>query len=262
MQPIKELRSLFSNRYLKSLILLTKHQLGKQYRYSFLGMMWTLIMPSIQILVYAFVFGALLKVPHSKQALYIMVGVIPWAFINNSIMSGAHSLLANSHAIKRCIISKTMFPLSTVLHNLHLFFISFGCLYLVALFLYIKFSFTILFLPLAIIPIFIFTASATVMVSFITPYIRDINEFVNVIFLVGFYATPILYQIDFIPEDKRIFFKMNPFYQLLQPLYDVAFLQIIPTLKHLIYSYGLAIVMLIISYFVYRKLRERVIYYF
>lgn len=262
MQPFLELKSLFSHRYIKSVLLLTQHQLERQYRYSFLGMIWTLILPTIQILIYAFVFSALLRLPQKAHALYIMVGLLPWAFINNSVMGGCHSLLSNAHAIKRCVISKTIFPISMVLHNLFLFCTSFLCLYVVALFLYKGFSFTIVLIPLAILPIFIFTASTAVLVSFITPYIRDLNEFINVVFLVGFYATPILYQLESIPAEKRIFFQINPFYQLLLPLYDIAYRQQIPSIQNITISFSLAFVMLAASYFIYRKLRKRVIFYF
>lgn len=258
----REMKSVLGSRYLNSVILLTQISLSKQYRYSFLGMAWTLLLPTVQIVVYAFIFSALLKVPQKSQTLYIMTGILPWTFISTSIMSSCQSLLNNAGSIKRCIISKTIFPVSDVLRNLYLFFISFGCLYFLSMFMFADPHWTFIQFPIAILPMVIFTFAASVAVSFVTPYLRDINEFLNVFFMIGFYITPILYHIDMIPENLRPYFKLNPMYVLLKPIYTVVYDQKVLGLNELISAFMVAGLVFVFSYIIYRKTRDRVIFYF
>ena len=257
-----EFKRILTKKYFESVSLLAGVSLSKQYRYSFLGWAWTLLMPTLQISVYAFIFGSLFKVPHKAQALYIMSGLLPWTFLSNSIMTSCHSLLSRGEAIKRCVMPKTIFPVSDVLRNLHIFLISFSSLYAISLLLYIDFSFTIFLFPIAILPLILFVFSFSVMCSFVSPYIRDLNEFMNVGFMIGFYLTPIIYQIDMMPEKYHIFFELNPIYVLLKPFFDVVYAQTIPSLQTLGSAYGLATVTTIGCYFIYKKVNSRVIFYF
>lgn len=262
MKMLNELRVILGSRYLVSVFLLTKISLSKQYKYSFLGMAWTLLLPTVQIGVYAFVFSTLFKLPQKGHAHYIMAGTLPWAFISGSIMTSCHALLNNAGAIKRCVISKTIFPVSEVLKSLYLFLVSFGALYIISLFLFVTPDWSILQLPIAILPMVIFTLSASIAVSFVTPYMRDINEFLNVFFMIGFYLTPILYQIELIPERLRGYFELNPMYILLKPVYAVVFEQRLLRLQELSAAFFVGIAVSLFSYWVYRKARERVIFYF
>ena len=258
---ITELKSIYHSKYFESVFTLTSFNMSKQYRYSFLGWVWTLLMPTVQIAVYTFIFGSLLKVPHKAQALYILTGLLPWTFLSNSLMSASNALLARGDALKRCMIPKTTFAASDVLRNLHVFLISFGTLYLVSLVFFVDFSFSIFLFPLALIPLLIATFSMAVMLSFLAPYFRDINEFINVGLMVGFYATPILYQIGDMPQKYHIIFNLNPIYIILRPIFDVVYSQGLPSIESYGNALGLSMLISFLSYIVYKRLRKNVVYY-
>lgn len=258
---LTEIRRVLKSKYLESVITLTRFNMNKQYRYSFLGWAWTLLMPTVQIAVYTFIFGTLLKVPHKAQALYILTGLLPWTFMANTLMSSTGALLSRGDALKRCIIPKTTFAIADVLRNFHVFIIAFGSLYLVSLIFFVDFSFTILLFPISLIPLVIFTSAVSILMSFMAPYFRDISEFINVGLMVGFYATPILYQIGDMPEKYHIIFNLNPVYILFRPIFEVVYAQKIPDL----FNYGLAMAVALISsvlcYWGYKRLRNNVVYY-
>ena len=258
---ITEIRRVLKSKYIESVLTLTSFNMAKQYRYSMLGWAWTLLMPTVQILVYSFIFGALLKVPHKAQALYILTGLLPWTFMANTLMSASGALLSRGDAIKRCIIPKTTFAITDLFRNLYVFLISFSSLYVISLLIYVDFSFTILLFPLALIPLIIFTASLSILLSFMAPYFRDINEFVNVGLMIGFYATPILYQIVDMPEKYHLFFNSNPFYLLFKPIFEVVYHQQLPNIKSFGVAMLIALITSIVSYWGYKKLRNNVVYY-
>lgn len=261
MSGLQQFKVLFGSDFLKSVYILSHTTLSKKYRYSFLGWMWTLLLPTVQILIYAFVFSVLLKVPQKAHAIYIMTGLLPWIFMSSAIITSCNSILSQADVVKRCVIPRSIFPITEVTVAFYNFLVSFLSLLAISMVFYGNISWTMFLLPVAILPLMVFTISLSVGAAFITPYFRDLIEFVNVFFMMGFYLTPILYQIDMIPDPYREYFALNPLYMLFKPIFDVVSFHQLPTLMTWVQSCSVAIIATVISYIAYRFTRDRVIYY-
>lgn len=107
----------------KQILLLAKNELIKTYKGAVIGPLWAVVKPAFTIFVYWFAFSCGIKTlkavdvnlgglePFSIDFFtFMLVGIVPWFFIQDSIVQGAKTLRAN-----RQFITKVKFPVSTIL---------------------------------------------------------------------------------------------------------------------------------------------------
>ncbi|MCZ6914244.1 MAG: ABC transporter permease, partial [Rickettsia endosymbiont of Ixodes persulcatus] len=124
-----------------------------------------------------------------------------------------------------------------------------------------KFSWQIIFMPILILPLIICVISGSIAVAFLTPYIRDIPQILNVILGVIYWSIPIVYPYSLIPESKRIYFEFNPFFLVIRPVQALVIDGTLPDMMLIVKSVIVAFITVCISYFIYRQFSKRVIYY-
>ena len=111
----------------KQIMLLAKNELIKKYKGAVIGPLWSVVKPLFTLFVYWFAFEVGLKsagnvkviFPELGKAggtfeysrfLFMLIGFIPWFFINESIVQGAKSIREN-----RQFVNKVSFPVSTIM---------------------------------------------------------------------------------------------------------------------------------------------------
>ena len=93
--------------------------------------------------------------------------------------------------------------------------------------------------------------------SAVTVYMRDIQHFIGVVLQLLFYATPIVYSIDTIPENFRWILKWNPMTYIIEGYRAIFYNQTMPDLKSLGILGVISIVILIAGYLLFNKLQKR-----
>ena len=107
----------------KQIMLLSKNELIKTYKGAVIGPLWAVVKPAFTVFVYWFAFsvgikklrdvGVNLGGPEAFSIdffTFMFVGIIPWFFIQDSIVQGLKTLRTN-----RQFITKVKFPVSTIL---------------------------------------------------------------------------------------------------------------------------------------------------
>ena len=107
----------------KQIFLLAKNELIKTYKGAVIGPGWAVVKPAFTVFVYWFAFSVGIKTmkmmkvnlgshdPFSVDFFtFMFIGIIPWFFIQDSIVQGAKTLRNN-----RQFITKVKFPVSTIL---------------------------------------------------------------------------------------------------------------------------------------------------
>lgn len=252
---------IISKSFLQSAVYLATISLYKGHRGSFLGWFWLIIKPAIQVIVYTTIFPLIARSQQDNYALYLLSGILPWTFLSNSIIESSHSLINRAEVLKRSLLFKTIFPIADVIKHFMLFIISLIVMYVFISLVKWQFSYKILLLPLYIIPLVVFVISSSIIVSFMTPYIRDVGEILNIIFNILFFFTPIIYAIDIIPPKAQFWLKLNPIYWLIKPLQDLIYYNMLPSVETLTIAIIIAITAFISSYIIYKNLKTNLIYY-
>jgi lipopolysaccharide transport system permease protein len=247
---------------LKSIVLLVKASIIRQNKDSFLGSFWSLIQPFIHIIVISYFFAFLLKQSRELMIMNLVGGLPMWNFIVSSLTVSSNSLVTRDQIIKKVRISKTFFPVSDSLAQAYTLACSFSAMYFAFVVLFPeKFTWQIIFIPVLLVPLLICVVSSSIAVAFLTPYVRDIPQILNVILSVVYWTIPIVYPYSMIPESKKIFFEFNPFFLVIRPAQFLVIEGRLPDLILIIKSCIVALITVCISYGLYKKFSKKVVYY-
>lgn len=259
---VEDLLFLLDIKYIRSTAILTRIALKKQYRESFLGLLWTLIQPTIQITVLCFVFSFLMKVPVSDYSKYVMGGMLPWTLLTASLVGGANSLIAKAGLIKGgTVLPRTMFVFSDILVQVYIFFISFVAIYLVIGTFFADISISILWWPVVVIPLIGTCIFAGTAFAYLAPYVRDIGYLIVVLMNVLFWTIPIAYPASMVSPDRHIYFEINPFYILIKPVQYLVHSGSFPGLMDMVRAFIVMILSAFAAWIIHRKMRQEVVYY-
>ena len=257
-----EISKIFDKYYFLTALIIAANSITRQYRDSFLGVLWTVIQPSTQVIIYAVVFSTIMRFPIENYIVYLISGVVLWGFISSSLIGASNALISQADTIKKCMISKTIFPIAEVLRNLYTYIVSFLIMYIVILlFTSHEIRISMILFPVYLGAIVIVLSSLSIALAFLTPYIRDVGDFVNIALNISFWLTPIVYPIEMMPEDKRFLFEFNPFYILVRPIITIIYNNQIPSMYQTFTLALLVLVSIIVSYIIYRLCRRNFVYY-
>ena len=236
-----------------------KKDIGGKYKNSFLGVLWSFINPLLQILVYALIFPLVMKNGGSYKdyTVFMVCGLIPWAYFTTVINRASFIMIENGNILKKVYFPRSILPLSLVTSETINFLVS--CIIILA-FIVIKgfgISKFILFFPLVLLIQYVLLLGIALIFSAVTVYMRDIQHFIGVVLQLLFYATPIVYSIDTIPEGFRWILKWNPMTYIIEGYRAIFYNQTMPDLKALGILGIISIVILIVGYLLFNKLQKR-----
>lgn len=258
----RDLRYLFDYQYIASIVFLTGVSLKREYRESFLGILWTLVQPAMHITILSVVFSKIMRFPLENYALYLMCGLLPWTLLTNSFTGGAQSLIARAGLLKGgCVLPKSMFIFSDVFNKVYVFLVSFVTMYLIVGIFFAEIHPSALWFPIVALPTILTCIFASVAFAYLAPYVKDLSHVLTIVMTALFWTVPIVYPITAVPEDKMIFFEINPFYILIRPIQELVHNQAFPSMGDLLLAFMVSFLAAIVSWVVYKLLRKRVVYY-
>ncbi len=233
-----------------------KKEIRGKYKGSWLGVLWTFLNPLLMLAVYAFVFPYILRVKVDNYTIFMIVALIPWNFFTTAIQSGTGSVVANGNILKKVYFPREIIPISITTSQLVNFLITCIIMAVFIIFSGVGFSIHVLLFPLLVLIQYILILALTFILSALTVFVRDIDHFVSVILMLGFYATPIVYQGEMLPEKFRIFLKLNPMAQLVEAYRSILYYHRMPDMTMLI-IWGIgSVVLLVVGYLIFKKLEK------
>ena len=176
-----------------------------KYRDSTFGFLWSLANPLLVISVYSFVFGHLLRVGVERFPYFLMIGILAWNFFSQSLMMSTGAILDNSNLIRKVAVPMEVFPVATVLFNLAQYLLALVVLFPLA---FVFFGVLPSWSWLAFFPILalhvLFTLGACFVVATATVFYRDVRHFTEILLMLLFWLTPIIYDIRSIDTGSAI----------------------------------------------------------
>lgn len=194
---------------------LSKNDFKNKYASSYLGIIWGFINPLVTIAVYWFVFqvgfrsGDVGDVPY---VLWFVTGIIPWFFFSDALPSTSNVFLEYSYLVKKVVFKIEILPSVKIISSLfvHLFFVLFIYI-LTTAYGYYPDTYTLQFVYYSFAMI-VLVYSLSLFTSSIILFFRDLGQIIGIVVSVGFWATPIGWQITMLPGVVQRIFKLNPMY--------------------------------------------------
>lgn len=197
-QSIREIAA-----YRRLLGLLISRELRAKYKGSSLGIVWSLVRPLAQLLIYYVAIGQFLGAARSIPdfAIFVFTGLTVWGLYSEIITSGTTSVIANAGLVKKVYLPREIFPLAAVGGSLFNFVVQF--LVLVAATLVLArppLHAELLYVPVSILLTMVVATALALVLSALNVYLRDVQHLVEIFILIFFWASPIVYSMAFVHE--------------------------------------------------------------
>ncbi len=180
---------------------LVSRELRAKYKNSSLGILWSLIRPLAQLLIYYIAIGQFLGAARSIPdfAIFVFTGLTVWGLYSEIVSAGTSSILSNSGLVKKVYVPREIFPLATVGGALFNFVVQFVIL-IGATIVAGKPPLhpALLYAPMSVILVVILGTAFALVLSALNVYLRDVQHLVEILLLVFFWASPIVYSMGFV----------------------------------------------------------------
>lgn len=196
-----------------------------RYRRSFLGFFWSLLNPILNYVVVGFVFYMLSRSSTPNYFIYMFTGSAIFNLISVTTNNSTLVMIANEQYIKKIYLPKSIFVLNSILFEVVNFLFSLTALVLLGGFFgKIELTWSLLSIPIVVFFIMALNFGISAFLSVTTVFFRDFVHITPIITQAVFFATPILYRIEMIPDEYRSYMKYNPFYHIVscfrEPFYS------------------------------------------
>ena len=220
---------------------------------AYLGRIWNVLTPLIQIGIYWLVFGIGIRngsdVDGHPFILWMLCGLVPWFFANHSINKGATSIYGKAN-----VVTKMKYPIATVPVQVivtgwmeHIMLLAIFLVMLIINGYYPTFYY--LNLIYYMVYAFFFLSSLALITSVLVMLARDFEKLLSSITRLLFYLTPILWSMDKMPDIYQDILKFNPILYIVtgfrdSVLYQVNFWE---HPRKLIFFWGINIILFIVG---------------
>jgi len=259
---------MYSGRYLKRLPLtryyslifsISISDLKLRYKDSFLGFIWTFLQPLLFLGVLYVVFGTLIgsKIPYFP--LYLLIGLILWNSFSRTTSSSMISFVSKRDLLSKVYFPREILPISTTITSFIM--MSFDlCAFavFVVLFNFVP-PWTIVYLPVLLITLFIFTLGLSFMLSVGNVYFRDLEHIWGIALQAGFFLAPIFLSMDIYPPSIRHILIFNPMTLVIDMAHNIVLYGHLPSFGAFGYLALVSLATLGLGYAIFRKFESKVV---
>jgi homopolymeric O-antigen transport system permease protein len=252
---LRSIRSLIEYRDL--LFMITWRDIRIKYKQSVMGFLWAIFMPIIIVaagVVVKIAFSYVSKQPlQTDHIVTIAVKALPWAFFVSCLRFSSNSLISNPNLVTKIYFPRIIFPVSAVISQLFDFVIASSVLVVILTVLKVGVSVQLLWIPLLVLILLSLALGMGIFFSAANLFFRDVKYLVEVILTFAIFFTPVFYEVEMF-EKWSTLLMVNPVAPILEGVRACIVLQQAPELAWIAYSGGLAVVMLVVSVWIFARM--------
>jgi ABC transporter, permease protein len=251
-------------RYRDLLVMFIKRDIVTQYKQTILGPTWYFIQPALTTIMYMVVFGGIAGISTDglPQPLFYLAGIVLWQYFSECLNKTSATFTQNQHIFGKVYFPRLISPLSNVLSNLVRMSIQF-LLFLIVYVYYVAVGVDVmpnayaLLLPLLIVMLAGLSLGFGIIISSMTTKYRDLTILFTFIVQLWMYATPVIYPLSTITNDKiRMLMDINPLTSIFEA-FKYGMLGVGQfSWGGLGYSFGFMVVLLLVGVVVFNKVQR------
>lgn len=234
-----------------------KKDVGGKYKNSVLGVLWSFLYPLLQIAVYAIVFPLIMRSNMENYTVFVCCGLIPWNFFSTAISRSSFTMIENGNILKKVYFPREILPISVVTSEAVNFVISTIIILAFVLGTGMGLTWYVIFYPVILLIQYILLIGISLFVSSITVYFRDLQHFIGIALQLLFYATPIVYATNIIPESYQWILRLNPMTFIIDGYRSIFFYQQQPDFISLGITLLVSLILCVVGYLLFSKLQKR-----
>lgn len=169
--------------------------------------------PLVSSGVFTIFFGRLAKIPSDNlpYELFIFIGMVFWIFFSTSLTSASNSFIENVNIIKKIYFPREILTFSAVVTSLVDFSINF--IAIIALTLYFGYAPSptlLIYLPLALLIIFMSATGIGLFLASVNVKYRDVRYILPFFIQIMLFITPVIYPLATVRNAFRPILAINP----------------------------------------------------
>lgn len=226
--------------YRELFYLLVWRDLKVRYKQTLLGVIWAVLQPALTALIFTIIFSRVARFETTDVPywLFALSGFTFWTFANSSVNFASNSLVHHKELVTKIFFPRIIVPSSAVgayfIDLLPTMLVLFGgmAFYGTAL------NWKVLLIPLFLLFLVVITVSVSLFLAALNVRFRDVKFIVPFFLQVWLFISPVFYPSDWVPENWRYVFALNPLTGCLDGL------------RHILFGTHLNLISLMISAFV------------
>lgn len=201
-----------TSRYARDLLgVLVAKELKLRYKHTVLGYAWSVLHPLAFALVFFVVIRRVMRVPVENYGIFLICGLFPWQWFQNSVAAANNFFLGNGTLIKKIRFPRSFLVLAGVLNDGIHFAASVPVIVLFLLYFDKTPSPAWLYqVPLLAAIQFAFTYGLALLVATANLFFRDLERLTVIFTMLWFYVTPVLFPASMIPPRLAWILYANP----------------------------------------------------
>lgn len=205
-----DLRELW--RYRDLWLLLVRRDISVRYRQTALGVLWAVLQPVVQMLIFSVIFGRLARMPSEgvPYPLYAFAALLPWLFFSSAFNSIGTSLISSGNLITKVYFPRLVAPLAAVGAPSVDLAISTVCMFVLMAWMGYWPSAQIVWLPLLYLLTAVIAIGVGTLVAALAVAYRDFRNLMQPVIMAWMFLTPIIYPPTIVPEQWRWLLQLNP----------------------------------------------------
>lgn len=209
-----QIRNLWPYRWL--LLNFLSREIKSRYVGSVSGIFWALLHPLALLAVYAVVFTAIFKVKFPELEghsfiLFVAVALWPWLCFQEGTQRGALAVQNGGGLIKKVAFPHELLVYGAVLSTYAVHVVGFLLVLVVLALTGNELHFSSLPLVLLLFCVqLLFTSGLALILASLQVLLKDVEHFLTPLFMIWFYATPVLYPASLVPQQIQQIIALNP----------------------------------------------------
>jgi lipopolysaccharide transport system permease protein len=257
------MRSAWHHRDLIMAIL--RRELNERFKGSVAGWVWAIVAPFLALATYTIAFSGVVKLPNQVEsasqfdyALFIFGGLIAYSFFSEMAFRGPSLLHEYAHFIKQTMFPAEMLPIISTLRATVYVLIGLIVMLAAQIVLTGTIHWTLILLPLWLIPFLAFLIGMTWFLSALGAFTRDAAYLMMTLAPILMFATPVFWSIDGFSPNVRLLMYLNPLTGFIEIIRHLTVLGTLPRLPVVAWTLLLSLVSFYFGFWFFRRQRDRI----
>ncbi|MHA6204605.1 ABC transporter permease [Dyella soli] len=241
------------------------NEMRARFARSKLGATWVILQPLTQAVIYAVVFSQVLgaRMPGVSDryayGVYLLAGILGWSLFSEILSRSINVFVDNAQLLRKIVFPRMCLPVivaGTALVNAGLLFIA---IFAVLLVLGHLPGPQVLWLPFLAILVVALGLGLGIFLGVLNVFVRDVAQTMVVVLQIWFWMTPVVYFSAVLPAGFRKVLEFNPMFPVIVGFQNVVVFNKPPPFADLAWVAALAVALLGVSLFVFRRASNQMV---
>jgi len=200
-------------RYRELFYILSWRDLKVRYKQTVLGVLWALLQPLVNMIIFTVFFGNFAGIPSDglPYPVFVLLGLTFWGFFSNSLSKAGNSFIENESLVKKVYFPREILTFSAIVTSFVDFLIS--LLILIVVIIYYQLHVPFLFIGVMLLGVIITAISSAgfgLFLASVNIKYRDVRYIIPYFLQLLIFVSPIIYPLTLVRSSFQYLLALNP----------------------------------------------------